>query len=287
MEIITDEIIGYRVFLSDDFGRDLLDPELLRDSAYYYDSIFRAHLYGFYFEVDDRSAEGGGLINVSHSDTRLILRTTDTLSGGIVDTVDNEFVLAHPDLAGTSINMYRAEYGSTINSVLNDTVNDQEFSYIQSLVGPKIIASIPGLFDKRREYNYKAAVSKAELVLPIDTLTFDKKLYKSPVYLGVRDVANDTNIIDDGLLPGYFGAFLDTVNFEYRINIGNYVHNFLRDSIGYNDERLYLFGGRYMTVSTYPSEITYYSLITPGRVVLNSVNATRQPFLRIIYSKLP
>ena len=148
-------------------------------------------------------------------------------------------------------------------------------------------SSIPGLFEKRREYNYKAAVSKAELVLPIDTLTFDYKLYRAPSYLGIRDVVNDTNIIDDGLLPGYFGGVLDTINYEYRFNLGNYIHYFLRDSISYNDERLYLFAARLLTISGYPSDITYFSLATPGRVVLNSVDATKQPILRIIYSKLP
>lgn len=285
--IPTEEIIAYRVFLSDDFGRSLLDPELIIDSAYYYDSIFRSFFHGLYFEVEDRNGEGGGLINVSHTESRLILRTSRILSNGTVDTVKNELVLAHPNLGGISINMYRSNYSSSINSVLNDTINDQSIAYVQSLVGPKMLVSIPGLFDKKNEYNYKASITKAELILPIDTTTFDNEIFRAPQYLGLRDVENDTNIIDDGLLTGYFGGVLDTVNFEYRFNIGNYIHYFLRDSISHTDERLYLFGARYLTITGYPTDVTYYSLTTPGRVVLNSVNATRQPILRIIYSKLP
>ena len=283
----TDEIIGYRVFLREDFGKTLLDRTVINDSAYFYDSIFRSYFHGFYFEVEDRSTEGGGLINVSHSSSLLILRLLDTLSTSVVDTVEHPFVLAHPELAGTSINMYRATYSGEINSVLNDTVNDQEFAYLQSLVGPMAMVSIPGLFEKRREYGYRAAVSLAELILPIDTLSYDRDLYRAPNYLGIRDVANDTNIIDDGLLPGYFGGILDTINMEYRFNIGNYVHYFLRDSLSMTDERLYVFPGSYLSVSGYPSDITFFSLTTPGRVLLNSVNSERKPTLRIIYSKLP
>ena len=115
VEIPTDEIIGYRVFLSDEFGKDFLDPDLITDSAYYYDSIFRSYFHGFYFEVEDRTGEGGGLISLSHIDSRLILRTSDTLKSGVIDTVENEFVLAYPDLGGTSINMYRSNFSSIIN----------------------------------------------------------------------------------------------------------------------------------------------------------------------------
>jgi hypothetical protein len=287
VEIPTDEIIGYRVFLSDEFGKDFLDPDLITDSAYYYDSIFRSYFHGFYFEVEDRTGEGGGLISLSHIDSRLILRTSDTLKSGVIDTVENEFVLAYPDLGGTSINMYRSNFSSIINSVLNDTNDDHNVAYIQSLVGPKILVSIPELFAKRREYNYKVSVSKAELVLPIDSSTYDKNIYKAPQYLGIRDVMNDTNIIDDGLLPLYFGGILDTINYEYRFNIGNFIHYFLRDSISFTDERLYLFGARYLTITGYPTDITYFSLTTPGRVVLNSINSGKQPLLRIIYSELP
>ncbi len=284
---ITDKILGYRVFLSDDFGKSLITPEIINDSAYYSDSIFRSLFYGFYFEVEDRSNEGGGLITVNHTDTRLILRTSEKTKDDTTNIVENSYILASPEYAGTSINMYRSQNSTTINSVLNDTVNDQEFAYIQSLVGPKIAISIPGLFEKRRELNYKASVSKAELILPIDSFTYDNKLFRPPYYLGIRDVANDTNIIDDGLINGYFGGTLDTVNLEYRFNMGNYIHYFLRDSINSMDERLYLFGGSYIPMPGYYADVTYFSLTTPGRVVLNSGTATRQPRLRIIYSKLP
>lgn len=287
---ISDEITEYRVFLSNEFGKSLLNSEIIKDSAYYYDSIFRSYFYGFYFEAVHQSGKALGLINLSHTDSRLILRTArfnDTLKENDIDTIENEFVLAYPDLGGTSINMYHSNFSSTISAVLNDTVRDQEYSYIQSLVGPKTLISIPGLFAKRREYNYKASVSKAELVLPIDTITFDNDYYKAPVYLGIRDVEKDTNIIDDGLISGYFGGVLDTINMEYRFNVGNYIHYFLRDSLTFTDERLYLFAANYYELSSYPAAVTYFSLTTPGRVVLNSVNATRKPILRIIYSKLP
>jgi hypothetical protein len=285
-DTLGNEIIAYRVFLSDEFGESFLNPQLITDSAYYYDSVFRSYFHGLYIEVVEESENVGGLINISHYDSRILLRTEQT-QNGTASTVENELVLGYPESGGTSINMYRSSFSSTINSVLNDTVNDQSVAYIQSLVGPKVLISIPGLFELRNALDHQASISLAQLVLPIDTATYDNKEFIAPRYLGIRDVVNDTNIIDDGLLPSYFGGILDTVNYEYRISLGNYVHNFLRGSMDLNDESLYLFGARYLNVTGYPADITYFSLITPGRVVLNSVNANKPPILRIIYSKLP
>jgi hypothetical protein len=278
--------------LSDDFMARLIDEDLiLNDGIYRDEDAFRNTFKGLYVK-NGFIPNDGGLVRVDYGSSRLVLSTFVTDTTGKEQAVKYEYVFGLPSLNGKSLNRYISYPAARVSNALSDNSGSHEYGYIQSLTGPKVRVSIPGLAQLRRELGYQASVNKAELIFPIDMQTLDMETYLPPAVLGMRDFVNDTNIIDDLLVSGYFGGRLDTARMEYRFNIGNYIHEYLRDSISFTDATLFVFGGRYITVrsSIYnPGEldITYYELSTPGRVVLNGSNASNPPLLRIIYSKFP
>lgn len=281
--------------LSDDLMYRLTNKELVEEkNIYRNDSIFRSYFKGLYVKNGFVTSNQGGIIRVDYNTAKLVLSAVETDSADVDHDISFTYVLGYPDepVGGQSLNMYSYTPENDVSRVLNDTLNAQEFAYIQSMAGPKIRVQIPELKQLRRDLAYGAAVNSAELVITIDPGNTDFETFTPPSVLGVRDFLNDTNIIDDMLITGYFGAVLDTSRMEYRFNVGSYIHSYLRDSINFSDETLYLFGGQFVTVPATianPSEhnITYYNLSTFGRVVLNGGNSSNPPFLRIIYSSLP
>lgn len=281
--------------LNDDFMNRLVDTNLVEnENIYTNDSIFRSYFKGLYVKNGFVTNNQGGIIRVDYNTAKLVLSATETDSDQIEHDVSFTYVLGYPDepVGGHSLNMYSYTPENDVSRVLNDSINPQELAYIQSMAGPKIRVQIPELSQLRRELAYGAAVNSAELVITIDPENTDYEIFPPPNVLGVRDFLKDTNIIDDMLVTGYFGAVLDTSRMEYRFNVGSYIHSYLRDSMNFSDETLYLFGGQFVTVPASianPSEhnITYYNLSTFGRVVLNGGNSSNPPFLRIIYSSLP
>jgi hypothetical protein len=267
----------YTITLSKDYAEKFIDSTLINDSAYYYNNYnyrkFRDAIKGLYISTSYRTTEGGGIVTVSHVTSRLILSTIETTRSGKIDTNTYEFVLATPELKETlHINMYQNINSETINAVLDDTVNIHPLTYMQGLSGPRLLVKFPTLKEKRIEFDYKVVINKAELILHVDSSNTDLEFYKVPVYLAVKDVSTDSTIIDAGLISGYLGGKINPLKFEYRLNIGNYIHGFFQDATGteFSDE-LFL-----------SAVDNYY-----GRVVFNNTNTSAPPLLRIVYSILP
>ena len=282
---LTDTTI-YTVKLSNDYAKKFIDPEIIKDSSYFYYDTFRIHLKGLYIKAKSYGSTGGGLIKVSHTISVLTLRT---LEKG--DTVSNIFYLANPNYKkAVHINMYTGTLSPEVNTVMGDTLNIHPFAYIQALYGPKVLVKFPTLPELRNQLGGQIIVNKAELILPFDKEkedTIDK--FNAPPYLGVHDKLTNNIINDDGLIVGYIGGIYNSTKNEYRINIGNHIHSYFQDVAGAKtSNELYLFAADFMyasSTSTVP--ITIYSLKTPGRGVLYNTNTTTPPLLKIIYTKIP
>ena len=201
------------------------------------------------------------------------------------DTTSTAFYLGNPnsklDDGGTSLNLYRSSLNEKLQHIVNDTITNYSSAYIQSLAGTKVYLKIPALATMRDTFSYPVSINRAQLVLPIDTVRFlrDKVLYPPPLTLGVYDSKTNTFILDDRLRENYLWGYFDEDNYQYVLNIGNHVHEFLRNDSSTLSDAFYLF-------ATKGSPATYMEY-TPSRVVLNGSTTSRPPYVRIIYSKIP
>jgi hypothetical protein len=284
---------SFTIKLSNEYGQKFIEPSMFTDSVYYpkYNDGFKNVIKGFYFKTNIRNSHGGGLISLDHLNSTLVVTTIGNVNG-VNDTIENNFFIGYHDYINyTHVNMYKNIPGPEVNNVLNDTLKINPEAYIQALAGTQVLARIPGLKQKRKEFGYNMVINKAELIFPLNK-TYLTNLYKPPYLLGitVKDSLENKRVIDDGLRTGYINGLYDSVRYQYTINIGNQVHEYLRDQSGssYGDS-FYIFAADWVYIYTISQvSLTTYSLQSPGRVVLNNFDSPdRRPFLRIIYSKMP
>jgi hypothetical protein len=283
----------YSVKLSTEYANKFIDQALIDDSSYYYYDTFRVHLKGLYIKVKERNSVGGGLIKVSHSTSTLTLRTIETNTQGVDDTVSTVYHLG--DLAlkkAKHINMYTTLLSPAVTTALTypESMRIRPMAFIEALAGPRILIRFPTLPDLKNELGGKIIVNKAELVLPVNKEKLDTTYgFSVPPYISVYDSLKNSVISDDGILNGYMGGGYNTTSYEYRINIGNHLNDFFQDISGTElSDKLYLFAADFIYLtSTSSSPISIYSVKTPGRIVLNNRYTTNQPYLKIIYTKIP
>ncbi|MBN1599706.1 MAG: DUF4270 family protein [Bacteroidales bacterium] len=275
------KLLYYHVIFSDEYAKRLFN-RLFNDSTLFLERIFRANFPGFYFETQFLDEAGGGMIRIDHENSSLTLWT---IKNG-EDFVANEFYLAFQEIDGTSLNLYSAEYSNEINDILGDTVNLPENVYLQALAGPKALMKFPTLAQFKDSLDFHYIINRAELVLPVGASVADMKRYDPPKYLGVHDIINDSTILDDGIGTSYFGGELDKTKMEYSFELGNHVHDFLRDETNTTGDKLFLFAASIQLIDEYTA-INGYSLTSPGRVILKNADSDNPPYLRIIYSKIP
>jgi hypothetical protein len=120
-------------------------------------------------------------------------------------------------------------------------------------------------------------------------------IYKAPPLMGIRDASNGKLILDDMAFTDSYnntisalGGSYDSTKYEYNLNLGNHIHQFMQDKSGSKfGDRFYIFAANRRYYSSSSSIlITDYAIQTPGRVILNNSGATKPPYLRIVYSKI-
>lgn len=246
--------------------------------------FFREKFPGLYLATEFADVEGGGIISINNSTSKLVLRTFEKNPDSInyFDTISNEFSIGNPLIiwngdSVTSLNMYQSELSADITEILNDTVLSQPLAYIQSLTGPNVLVEMPTLRDFLGGFEDNLVIHKAELRLPIDEESFDNEFYKSPSSLGLVNSVSKTFLKDDLPISYYFGGGLDATNYKYMFNVGNDLNEFIKDES--DTTKKYLLFPSNMTIPVSLNEIV------PGRVVLNGGNAmTDPPTLKILYS---
>ncbi len=288
-EFLNDSTRAFKICMKLDYANKFIRHQMVvEDNAYYLDNvdIFKEYFKGIYIATEFRNDEGGGIVRVTNNSSRLILKTLVWNEDSVrFDTITDQFSVGNTasayDTIGMNLNMYHNILSDDISSVLNDTINSQSLVYTQALTGPYAQVYFPTLDDFREKFNYNIIINKAELILPINQELFDDVTYTSPVYMGLFDNVSKTYLLDDGLIAYYFGGILDADNYQYKFNIGNHLHEYMR---GGSDT---LFSKKYIL---FPSEATSpveYLKTSPGRVVLNGGNSNEAPSLRILYSIIP
>lgn len=290
-EKLNDSIDVFSIMLSNIYAEKFIDPQTVEDGIYDGDSLgrilFKEYFKGLYLKTDFRSSEGGGIIRVNNNSSKMILRTLvwDSDSSRY-DTITDLFSVGNPGYIIDSANivnlgMYQNIPGSNVAAVLDDTINSQSLAYIQSLAAYDILVDFPTLEDFRREFNNNIIINKAELIFSINQELYDADTYSSPGNLGLFDNISKTYLADDGLIPYYFGGYIDINNYQYKFNVGNHIHSYMR---GNSDT---LTSTRYILFpSKSPNPAVSYIQTLPSRVVLNGGNSAEVPSLKILYSVL-
>ena len=247
--------------------------------------LFREKFPGLYIATEFKNGEGGGIISINNSTSKLVLRTFEKNPDSInnyIDTISNEFSIGNPLIiwdgdSVTSLNMYQFDLSADITSILNDTVNSQPLAYIQSLTGPNTLIEMPTLKDFLTGFKDDLVIHKAELRLPVNQEFFDNEFFKSPGSLGLVNSVSKTFLEDDLPIPYYIGGGLDATNYIYMFNVGNDLNEYMKDDSESIKKYLLFPSNRTMPVTL--------NEIVPGRVVLNGGNnVTDTPTLKILYS---
>ncbi|MBN1951256.1 MAG: DUF4270 family protein [Bacteroidales bacterium] len=287
---LRDDTSVYVMDIADDFAERLIAANWYGDSTLYvsdYQRNFKDYFKGMYFATESRASEGGGIIMVDHYHSSMVLRTLEYNSDSAKwDTLANVFYLGNPeseiDTGGVHLNLYHTENSPNVETVNNNFSKLYKRAYINALAGPQVLVRIPELERLREEYEGEISVNFAHLIIPFEEATFlrDTARYRAPANLGLHDSLTNEPILDDELAVDHLGGKLDSTEFQYRFNIGNHVHTYLRSSESSYSNSFYLFAAS-------GSPVTRFRY-TPARVVLQQDSVSgRYPRVRIVYSIIP
>jgi hypothetical protein len=284
-----DDTLGvYSIKLKSEFAERFIDTALINYDFYSYTNVeqFKETFKGFYFAVEPRAEAGGGIILVNHLNSSITLRILQLKPDSTNwDTLSITFSLGNPnsemDDGGVHLNLYRSILNNKISQLLNDTITEYTSAYVHSLTGTKVYVKLPILPIMRDTLNNAVSVNRAQLILPIDSIRFneDNESYPPPLNLGIYDSKSNSVILDDALAENHLGGYLDIDNYQYVLNIGNHIHEYLRNDSSSLSPSFFLFASK----GSPASHLEY----TPCRVVLNGSKSVRPPYVRIIYSKIP
>ncbi len=265
----------------------------LLDSAIYVSSTaFFTKLPGVLLRGDAKQGTNGALQSFLANKSKLILEYKRTETR----TIKNE----DGDSIGTSkydtlyystcdIVNYKASYVYTPNGrnaeiepVFRDTLNQYSNLYLQSMGATRGMFRIEGLEDFKATHDNGVGINFAELVLPINADYLGDTSFFS---LSKRIIAHSivdgkiAYLPDDIIGSSYFNGYLDKEKMEYRINLTEYISQYM---LGKSENTLLsLIVGQNNGVS--PSAIEYK---IPSRVVINTglETNTSKAYLRVIYT---
>ncbi len=256
--------------LNNSFIERITDSNLTTSSAFY------ENFPGFYLTA---SAKGdtGAIANFSYDKSRLVLKyKREKSTGG-----DTTIYSYHP------INNFKSFFRHDfVEMFMPERITDsteRDNYYVQSLDGLKGYIEFSELDSFKANYGDKAGINLAELVLPLDP-DFNTKNDSTKFFLPRRITARTKEKLmlpfESALGSSYRGGYLDLDNLEYRINVSEFVHQYLQN--GNYGNGLYILASE-PTFNNYGlSEIENKN---PRRVVLNSgSNNGNRPYLRLIYT---
>ncbi|GAB4302041.1 MAG: hypothetical protein Kow0068_24800 [Marinilabiliales bacterium] len=148
--------------------------------------------------------------------------------------------------------------------------------YLQGLGGVKTKITFTNIdsWQKMAAENH-VAITKAELIVPIETDDATASTYPKPERLTVRAIKDNGSqelIIDDPIYNqsySYFNGYIDSVNNTYNMVITRYFQYLLQGE--YSDHGLYI--------------IPYNKRIEPNRVIIGNTNNSNKLKLVITYTK--
>lgn len=264
------------VKLQDNFGK------LLMDSLKTTSTSFLTNFPGFYLSAEQTS-DYGGIKQIRFARSKIVVKYTRP--GGSSKGTDTVLFASYP------INSYQGFHRNNpisypIQDILSDTSFERDHFYVQALDGVKGLIELSGFKKKKSELQGKVGINFAELVIPIgDTTAFDGQYFNWPKRLTIREVIEPGLLsarVQDDISASYFNGFYDSEKGVFRINITEYINNYLKDTDNNYNHKLYVFAATYSKAETSSTvELKY-----PGRIQLNSgINPAQKAFLKIIYTQ--
>lgn len=218
-----------RIRLNDSFGQRLLDrsgqSELVDDES------FINYLKGIHVSFSNiATTSGQGLIfyfNLlsSHSKITLYYSNLDD------DSLSYGFPFASTHVIHSSFSHIYS--GAEIETALSDTAIGSNRIYIQAMGGTKAAITFPFIAD----WQSKNAVSinKAELILSLDSGTYDELLPNAQLQLLIDSSGNFISTPDESFTSGYaFDGTYNATDNTYTFNISLYIQDVLAGNISAN-----------------------------------------------------
>jgi hypothetical protein len=279
------------VELDKEYGKKFMDADFIKSADLYYsDSSFSANFHGFYLRAKALT-EKGGMNNIYITNSRMVLEYSrivkDSIGKSGINATDIDTAYRKTLYSTFTIDNYNTFYKNASNTYpagpfgtsLNDTINELSTFNVQSLGGVRGYVKIKGL-DELKNKKDSVGVNYAELVFPVNTDNFDSTYFFYPKRLSASlQAGNNEIILDDNRWNAYyFDGFFDNTHKDYRINITEYVHQYLSGK--YSSDGFFIF-----VASNSADAPAQFENKVPGRICLNS-GVNKQPsFLRVIYTK--
>lgn len=228
---------------------------------------------GLYVKSDDAVTSGTGNIvsfDLLSDNSKLILYYHDSQD----DSLSYTFVINNNC---ARINAFSHDYSSSqIQPAIDNPAYQDSILYLQGLGGVKTKITFTNIdsWQKMAAENH-VAITKAELIVPIETDDATASTYPKPERLTVRAIKDNGSqelIIDDPIYNqsySYFNGYIDSVNNTYNMVITRYFQYLLQGE--YSDHGLYI--------------IPYNKRIEPNRVIIGNTNNSNKLKLVITYTK--
>ncbi len=137
------------------------------------------------------------------------------------------------------VSIFKHDYSTTVfGSSLDDTTQNSDLVYLQSLAGPRVKIKIPSFESWKDSGN--VAINKAELILKVDELSIGNFAPPAKLFLVAIDENNKYQFIFDYLKnASYFGGTYNSVTKTYKFNIPLYLQRVINGT--QTDRGFYLF----------------------------------------------
>lgn len=175
---------------------------------------------GVLVSVDDQYGPGSVLyLNLLSEDSKMTLHYNDSLT--------YDFLI---NSSCARINMFSHDYtmaADELNNVMDDTITPNEFSFTQSMSGPRIKILLPDLAEWADSINF--AINKAQLVFSVvqdDNFAPPPKM----TLVAINSEGLSEFLTDYKVNSTYFGGELDETMHTYTFNIPLYLQELLIDT---------------------------------------------------------
>lgn len=280
------------VDLDDDFSSLLMDTNIIKENDIYNSPTdFTNYLKGFYIRSNALTPVGG-IENFYFKNSKMVLefeRTLQNKDGGdsVVTRYISHYITKYQCFYRHESNNYP---GGPLSPMMQDTINQYEHFYVQSMGGSNGYIKMPVLNQLKKTKRDSMGIHLAELILPIDGSNVDTTQFILPYRLTLMDITRERPqgdvIVDDAYFNyNYFLGYYNKSENEYRINLTEYVHQYLKtdstSSIGKTSTGSLILLGAVNSAS----KGSLYEYKVPGRVILNSGLGNKPAMLRIVYTK--
>lgn len=219
----TDTTIQYvRFQLDPALGNRLLKMDSLQMIS---NEEFLKYFKGLYIEASSAGRKG----------TLIGLTTTGSAMGLYYHTATKDSLFFAYNVTSNSANIasFTHDYrNSSFFSHLNQEVIQDTLNYLQPTGGTKVKINIPSMAKWKDSTQY--VISRASIVVYVDTLTSDSRRYEMPsrLYLKYMD-STDTEVfpVDSELSATYYGGYYDATTASYTFNITRHFEKIIKKEV--------------------------------------------------------